>query len=736
MPRTQVLTSNFTAGEFSPRLRGRTDIDKFAASAEKLENMVVFRQGGATMRPSLDFKGEVKTSANITRLIDFVYSRVDAFVIEFGNSVVRVWRDGVLVESSPGVPLEIASPYASSQLAELDYTQGGDTLLLFHPVITTRRLRRFTTTVWSLEEVPYDPPALYEFGHASQTTTFTLSAATVGAGRTVTAATAGFSFLASDVGRVITSGPGSLTITGYTSATQVTGTITSAFTGTALGTTWRVQGTPQTTITPSAATPVGATITLTAAADAWRNSAGFAGSDDFNGTGFVEVNGGLVKLTTITSALIANGTIIRELLGVVAAPKDSWVLKNSVWNTYDGYPRTGTLFQQRLWLGGTTAFPLSFWGSRPGLFFEFLPGTDDDSAVYKTIDSDENDIIQYLSNGGDRVIGNTYASEFDVVGGVEKPITQSNAQITRRSGWGAAGVRPVHAGADVMFVERGAAAIRALQRDQIGTYQAIDISVFSDHLLTSGVVAMSFEQRPESVLWIVTGAGQLLAMTYNREQAQVTLCSALHSGVVEWVVTVPESTIDASYALVRRTIGGATKRYVERLNWSVYPGMDSRKEVTGAASASWAGFSHLNGETVVVLADDIHMGQQVVTGGLVTLPRTALKVAAGLPYTARVALSAPDPGTGSGTAQGQAMSMNRVWARFLNTIGATCNAQDLGFQQFDGPLLDVAPAPFTGVKSTSETGWAEGDAPLELAQALPYPFTVLTVVRSITINAG
>lgn len=727
MPRTQVLTSNFTAGEFSPRLRGRTDIDKFAASAEKLENMVVFRQGGATMRPSLDFKGEVKTSANITRLIPFVYSRVDAFVLEFGNNVIRVWRDGVLVESSPGVPLEITSPYASSQLADLDFTQGGDTLLVFHQSHHPRRLRRFDVARWVLDQVPFDPPAIYEDGKYLLSFTLTFSLITVGAGRTATSGAA--IFLASDVGRTITYRGGSMTITGFTSTTIVTGDITEAFPDSpAPGGEWRVQGSPMTAVTPSATGPLGASITLTAAADAWLSA--------YVNSGYVEINGGLVYITGITSTLIVTGRVLRELLGVTAAPADSWQLKRSVWSPIDGYPRTGTLFQQRLWLGGTTAFPLSFWGSRSGLFFDFLPGTADDSAVYKTIDSDENDIIQYLSNGGDRVIGNTYASEFDVVGGVEKPITQSNAQITRRSGWGAAAVRPVHAGADLMFVERGGAAIRAMQRDQIGTYQAIDISVFSDHLLASGVLAMSFEQRPESVLWIVTGAGHLLAMTYNREQAQVTLCSALHSGVVEWVVTVPESTIDASYALVRRTIGGATKRYVERLNWTVYPGMDSRKEVTGAASASWAGFSHLEGQTVVVLADDIHMGQQVVTGGLVTLPRTALKVAAGLPYTARVALSAPDPGTGTGTAQGQSMSMNRVWVRLLNTIGCTSNAQELGFQQFDGPLLDVAPTPFTGVKSTSETGWAEGDAPLEIAQALPYPFTVLTVVRSLTINAG
>ena len=305
MPKSQVLTSNFTAGEFSPELEGRTDLEKFAASAKKLTNVVVLRQGGATMRPSMDFKGEVKTSANATRLIEFIYSRVDAFVLEFGALVIRVWKDGALVETSPGVPLEIVTPYAAADLALIDYTQGGDTLFLFHPTYPTRRLRRFSTTRWVLDALPYEPFPMAEMGHYADAISITLSASTVGAGRTAVPS-AGF-FLPADVGRTITYLGGSFTITAFTSAVLVTGTITEAFTTTALPVgAWQLNGTPNCLITPSVTGPVGSPITITA-----NVVSGAFRAEEATTPTYIEVNGGVVFITTFSSSLSVLGKIGR-----------------------------------------------------------------------------------------------------------------------------------------------------------------------------------------------------------------------------------------------------------------------------------------------------------------------------------------------------------------------------------------------------------------------------------------
>ena len=731
MPKVQTITSNFTSGEFTPRLRGRPDLEKYNSSAEKLENCVVLRHGGVTIRPSFDYRGEAKVSSQTSRIIPFVYSRTDAFLLELGDLYVRFWKNGALVEVSPGVPYEVATPWTQDMLAVLDFTQGADTLILTHPDRIPRRLRRFADTNWVLDQVPFAPAAVYESGHRSNTVNLTLSNVTVGAGRTVTASAA--FFLNSDVGRTLAwDVTGSATITAFASSTSVTVTVTSAFTNAAIaGPNWLLEGSPRPNqITPNKPGPLGARVEITASTEnTWR-------SEDVGK--FLDISGGIIQITSRDGTnpdTVAVGRI-RSLLGSEdPVPPGSWALLGPAWSQFDGYPATATLHQQRLWFAGTRKFPQSMWGSRPGLFFDFSPGSNDDSAVYKTLDSDDINLIQYLTSSRD-LVALTYGSEFDARGGVEKPITQTNAQITKRSRWGCELVRPEEAGTDLLFVQRGGLALRALFRTDLDTFDTRDVSIFSEHLLRDGVRSLSWEQTPEQVCWIATGAGKLLALTYTAEQNVIAFCSGAATGFVEWLATIPDGAVDATYALVRRTVDGATKRYIERLNWSAPPGQDSRKEVTGAASTTWPGFDHLEGETLAVLADDVYVGPIEVVGGVITTPRPALKVSAGLPYTARVRMQSPEIPTGTGTSQGQQQSTNKVIVRFLETTGCKINGEVIAFRQFGENVLDAPPPVFTGFKDVTTTGWAKGESPLELTQDQPYPWTILGVIRSFTVNVG
>jgi hypothetical protein len=728
MPKIQTVTTNFTAGEFSPRLAGRVDLQQFNASAEKLENVVVLRQGGATMRPSMDYKGEIKSSSQTARIIPFVYSRSDAYLIELGNLYARFWKNGAPVETSPGVPYEIVTPWTQAQLAALDFTQRADTLIVCHPDVATQRLLRFSDTLWTCDAVPFDPPAVYEGGHRSATVDLTISNVAVGTGRTVTAS--GAFFLASDQGRVLSWGPGLATITGITSPTVVTARVDRAFSVAAIaGPGWLLEGSPETSVTPSQDEPVGATGTATLGADGWR-------TDDVGK--IIELNGGLVQIESldgVSPTTIANYRILRVLAAAVLVNRRAWQLLGPVWNEYDGYPASCTTHQQRLWLGGTARFPQTKWGSRSGLFFDFTPGTNDDSAVYKTFDSDDVNLMQYLVSSTE-LLAMTYGGEFRCQGGVEKPITQLNDQIKMLSRWGAELVRPEQAGEDVIYVQRGGKAIRAIRKNELDVLANQDVSVFSEHLFRDGVRSMSWEQTPEQVMWIATSAGKLVPFTYSSEQRTFCFASGNASGFVEWLATIPEGSIDATYALVRRTVNGATKRYIERLNWQVNPGQDSRVEVTlGAPALVFPGFDHLEGETVAVLADGSYQGNLVVTGGDITLQRAATTVSAGLPYTGRIRLQAPEVGTGTGTSQGQTQSTHRVLVRFLETIGCKVNGDEVGFRQFGAGILDQTPDPFTGFKDITSLGW-DRENPLEITQEQPYPWTVLGVVRDFTVNQG
>ncbi|MCC1668722.1 hypothetical protein KSI78_24230, partial [Salmonella enterica subsp. enterica serovar Indiana] len=91
--------------------------------------------------------------------------------------------------------------------------------------------------------------------------------------------------------------------------------------------------------TLSAATPVGGSVSMTLGAAGWR-------ANDIGK--FVKINGGLLEVITYTSSTVASGIIRSAPTSAVASPANAWSLEASVWNDIDGYPGTGTLFEQRL----------------------------------------------------------------------------------------------------------------------------------------------------------------------------------------------------------------------------------------------------------------------------------------------------------------------------------------------------------------------------------------------------
>ena len=51
MARSAPSLSSFVAGEISPRLEGRTELDKYRAGLSELLNMIVHPHGGVSRRP-------------------------------------------------------------------------------------------------------------------------------------------------------------------------------------------------------------------------------------------------------------------------------------------------------------------------------------------------------------------------------------------------------------------------------------------------------------------------------------------------------------------------------------------------------------------------------------------------------------------------------------------------------------------------------------------------------------
>lgn len=154
------LQSNFDGGEVSPLLYGRVDSDRYKSSLALCKNWLVTLQGPLLRRPGTQFLGTVKDPSAKTRLIPFQFSTTQAYMLEFGNNYVRVWADYGQVLNT-GVPVEISTPYTTSDIQQLKFTQSADTLWLVHPSYAPMTLTRQSQTSWtlaifSLRDGPYD----------------------------------------------------------------------------------------------------------------------------------------------------------------------------------------------------------------------------------------------------------------------------------------------------------------------------------------------------------------------------------------------------------------------------------------------------------------------------------------------------------------------------------------------------------------------------------------------------
>jgi hypothetical protein len=731
VPRVTLLQTNLTAGELSPRVYGRVDIDRYPNGAKRIENAIVSVQGGARRRPGLRYRAATKTSSQRSRLIPFVFSRTQAYALEFGNNYMRVYRDGAQIAG----PYEIATPYTEAMLPAIDYEQDADSMFITHPDVPVQRLQRFADNLWVLAAAPWVTEPYDEIGHRFAGVTLTLSLATVGTGRTATASAS--AFLAGDVGRTIAYQGGLATITAFTSATVVTVTITVAFAGTVQPAgLWDLQGSPQTTVTPSASTPVGGACNLTATVDTFRAS---------DVGRFVQINGGLVLITGFTTAQNVAGTIRQVLTSTVAAPANAWVLNGAVWSATRGYPRTVTFHEQRLILAGSNTYPQTVWGTKTGEVLNFEQGTEDDDGFAFTLASGEVNPIAYVSSGR-ALLAMTYGGEFTLEGGVEKPITPTNVRVRQRSNHGCALVRPLTVRRETLFVQRAGRKVRALAYTVANDeFEAPDMTVLSEHITAPSITEMAWQQEPDAIVWAVRSDGVLVAATFDRDQQVTAWVRQITDGFVESVCSVPTATADLTYAIVRRTVNGSTVRYVETVEAVdfTYPTgelveitLDSYISGTsGPGTDTWTGLGHLEGKSVQCVADGSYMGTFTVASGSITLPRAAFSVVIGLGFVYLVEPLAPELQTGTGSAQGNSMRTHEISLRLLDTVGGTVNGQEIPTRRLGPGVLGSPPIVTSGlVRLNANLGWERGESELLITQPLPLPFHLLQIIRKLTVN--
>ena len=152
MPNATIPLTSFTGGEWSPRLHGRVDIQKYSTACEVLQNFVIYPHGGITRRMGLEFIEDAKV--NEVRLIPFEYNREQAYVLEFSDLTIRFFRDGAQI-APLAVPLEVVTPYLESELDDLAFAQSNDILYIVHEKHAPRKLERTGPDTFTLTSVSF-----------------------------------------------------------------------------------------------------------------------------------------------------------------------------------------------------------------------------------------------------------------------------------------------------------------------------------------------------------------------------------------------------------------------------------------------------------------------------------------------------------------------------------------------------------------------------------------------------
>jgi len=509
-----------------------------------------------------------------------------------------------------------------------------------------------------------------------------------------------------------------------------------------------------TTLTPSHKT-VGATSTVTASSTTGINSnQGFLSTDVGR---LLHIKDGHLKITSVTSTTVVVGTVIVDL--GITTPITDFALGS--FSDTTGYPACVTFFEQRLVFAGTIAQPQTLFFSRSADYENFDDQyhetvADDDAIVY-TIASNQVNAIRFLTATRTLIIG-TAGGEFAVNGaGVGEAITPTNILINKQSNHGAANVDGIAVGNATLFLQRAKRKIRELAYNfDVDGYVAPDLTILAEHVTESGITQMAYQEEPNSIVWCVRTDGQLLGFTYQREQ-QVTAWhrhifgGSFGSGnaVVESVEVLPTDNSEYQvWVIVKRTIDGATKRYVEYLHNQDFDEtddtsfnyLDSQLAYDGSATTTISGLDHLEGEEVSILADGATHPNKTVSSGAITLDRSSTKVKVGLPYVSLLQTMRIDAGSQNGTSQSKTKRIYEITARLYESIGIEIgpdldNMERIPFRS-SANLMDSGVNVFTGDKDIEFRGNYETDGFIFVRQNQPLPLTVLSLYPRLVTNDG
>lgn len=613
--------THFDGGEISPLLYGRIDSDRYKSSLALCKNWIPTLQGSLTRRPGTAFVGEVKDSSKHVRLIPFIYSNTQAYIIEIGAGYIRFWADYGQV-SVMGTPVEIANPYVPENIPGLRFTQSADILYITHPIWPPAKLERLSATSFQLVPVqntdgPYED-TIFPLGGG-----FTAISG-VGYNAIASAASGSITFstdYAAAISGAASNGSGAIRIT---MTTQFLSNEKKYLIFGVAGTTeanglWSIN-----IIDSSHFDLIGSTFVHAYVSGGNVAENLFLSPRDIGR--HIRLESGNMWNWGIITAVPTAGSATVSLFGTLAGTPnmsgqvviDAFNL--GAWYPFN-YPYAVTFHQNRLTFTGTPKTPQRVDGSCVSDYENFAPsGIDgtvtDRNAISFDLNANDVNALVWLSSDERGLNAGSLASEWSIRASTSLvALTPTNVNAVRSTKWGSfyqpgqePGIGGVFfeedgvvfssatpnvalVGKATMFVQRGAKKLREMHYYfDIDGYRATDLTELAEHITGTGIADLAPATAPVPLVWMVRNDGALIGMVYDRDMLQLRTGwhqhvlggfgdSAGNPPVIESIAVIPDptGTRDDLWMVVRRWVNGATVRYIEYLT-KVFEETDEQSE--------------------------------------------------------------------------------------------------------------------------------------------------------------
>jgi len=378
-------------------------------------------------------------------------------------------------------------------------------------------------------------------------------------------------------------------------------------------------------------------------------------------------NGSVTGTARVTS-YISNQKVEAEVLENFSDTGSSESWREGAWSERRGYPSAVALHEGRLAHAGNA----NIWLSVSDDYENFDDEVEGESApIARTLGSGPVNTVQYLLSLL-RLIAGTTGNEIAVkASSLDETLTATNSAASAFSTQGSSTLRAVKLDNKGLFVQRSRKRLYmygfGVSQESVNDYESTELTILAPDILSSGVVSVAIQRQPDTRIHCVLADGTVGILTYEPQEEVLAwskwVTDTGTNSAVEKAMVLPGEEEDTVYYHVRRTINGATKRFLEKwalesecqgdtgLSWLVDCAVSNTDTGASLLIADFA--PHLAGQTIAAWANDTGQsnsfgrdltpddtgGDQVLlsldTGGDLTLNDSGPKhVVGGLPYPA------------------------------------------------------------------------------------------------------